>query len=205
MIVRIEGCAVYVDKSGKRREIEGYGSLSDDRELKRLNVEGSATFDELSCDKVKISGECSGDTLIGEKITIEGDVEVGSIKAVKSLEIDGDFRIDSIESDEIVINSQSGTIGEIKCNNLKIFCEGGNFEGEISFGNFRIKSSPSKISSRVRVKKIEAADVELENCRILLIKCKNAVVGSDCLIDKLIVSGKFELDNTSKVGEVIRE
>ena len=222
--MRIEGEAAYIDKSGKRHRIDGCGKLSDSDYLQSLSVDGTLSFGKISCNKFKLSGDCSGESLTAEEITIDGDaridvvkavkfrfsgdcsgnlltaekikidgdVRLDVIKAVKVVEISGDMRIDSVESNKVAIESRSGRIDEIKCSELKIFDNYSDFEGEISFGNIRIKN-------------IAAEKVELKNCKVSLIKCKDAIIGENCAIEKLIVSGKFELDENSKVNEVIKQ
>ena len=235
--MRIEGEAAYIDKSGKRHRIDGCGKLSDSDYLQSLSVDGTLSFGKISCNKFKLSGDCSGESLTAEeitidgdaridvvkavkfrfsgdcsgnlltaeKITIDGDVRLDVIKAVKVVEISGDMRIDSVESNKVAIESRSGRIDEIKCSELKIFDNYSDFEGEISFGNIRIKTSRQKIFSQVQIKNIAAEKVELKNCKVSLIKCKDAIIGENCAIEKLIVSGKFELDENSKVNEVIKQ
>lgn len=236
--MKIDGDIAYTDKFGKRHTIEGYGTLPDETELKSLKVDGSISFDKISCGNFKVNGDCFGSSLTAEKISVDGDIEVNDIKAVEdlkiygdcaadlltankifidgdvkadgikvaeSLNIEGEPQINSIESDKVVINTRFGTVEEIKCRDLKIFYSGVNFEGEISIGKFRIKSSPKQNFSQVLIKKIDAINVELENCKVSQVECKNAIINANCSIDKLIVSGNLEIDNNSKINSIVRE
>jgi|GEM_PF-2566937 len=206
--MKIEGEALYVSKAGKRHRIEGYGSLPDSVELEKLDVDGSVSFGKIFCDKFKVDGECSGDSLTAEKVVAEGECRIDFIKAVKSLEIEGSMKIDSVESADVVIESRSGTIGEINCTDLRIFDSNDNFDAEFSFGDFSMKFSQQKSFkknfSQVRIKKITAENVELENCKVSLIECINANIGSNCDIEKLIVSGKCKIASDSEVVEVVK-
>lgn len=234
--MKFDGDATYITKSGKKYTIDGEGNLPDEIELKKLDVDGDVSFDEISCDEIKITGECRGNALTAEKVFIDGDIKVDVIKVDKTFEADGDcfsksltaekifidgdskvdvikaagtfeingsLRSDSIESDEVIIESRSGTVGKIKCTDLKISKGDEDFEGEIYFGNVKIKTSSKKISSRIQIKDIEAETVNLQNCEVGIIKCKNAFIGSNCVIEKLIVASEYEIYADAKVSEII--
>ena len=237
--MKIDGDATYIDKFGKRHLMEGEATLPDETELKILNVDGDIKFDRISCDKIKICGDCSGGSITAEKIFVDGDVKVDAtiqvvdslkvngdcsaesltankifidgdvkadtIKGAESLDIVGDPQVGLIESKDVVINTRSGMIEEINCDNLKIFDNSVNFEGEISFGKFRLKSYPKENFSHIRVKKILAEKVELANCKVSLIQCRDAIIGENCSIEKLIVSGNLELNDKSKVDDIVRQ
>lgn len=236
--MKIDGDAVYVTELGKRHTIDGDGSLPDDTPLKKLNVDGDVSFGKISCDNIKVEGDCFGDSLTAgkifvdgdfkvdvvntkslkvngdcfcdsiaaENVDVDGDFEAESVKVVESFEISGDVKIDSVESDEIILNTRSGRVGKIQCKDLKIFDNSVDFVGEISIGSIRIKSdSAQKKFSQIRVKNIESKNIEIENCKCEIIKCTNAVIGENCTIEKLFISGKLELNENSRVSEIIRD
>ena len=43
----------------------------------------------------------------------------------------------------------------------------------------------------------------LQNCEVGIIKCKDAFIGSNCIIEKLIVAGECEIYADSKVSEMV--
>lgn len=185
--MKIKGKATYVDTAGVRHEIKGIGSLSDDTTLQSLNVLGKLTFDKIFCDKVDVSGKCVG----------------GSVQA-KSFSLEGKPEIDSIAADEIIVESQAGSIGEIECKRLKIFnhmSAGGKAFFEKLFGGH---DTEFDFDSRVRIKNIETDTVELKNCEVGVIKCRDAFIGTNCAIEKLFVSGECQVAADSTVGETIR-
>ena len=187
--MKIFGEAVYVDSTGIRHEIEGIGNISDDIFLQNLKVEGTLSFENFSCDTVKISGECDGNSVTAQKFFAEGSVEVDSVNVAEIFKLEGLPNISKLTAAEVLIESQSGSIGEIKCRQIKIFHD----------------DSYSKIRrSRVRIKNIEADTVNLENCMVDVISCRNAVIGTNCAIEKLFVAGKCEVDADSTVGETVR-
>lgn len=170
----------------------------------KVFIDGDIKVDIIKVDKTfETSGDCFAELLTAEKIFIDGDIKVDVIKAVKTFKIDGSLRSDSIESDEIIIESRSGTVDKIKCTGLKVSKGDEDFEGEISFGNLKIKTSSKKVSSRIQIKDVDAETVNLQNCEVGIIKCKDAFIGSNCIIEKLIVAGAYEIDADSKVSEII--
>lgn len=200
--MKIEGEAIYVDSTGKRHSVEGVGSLPDDILFESLNVSGSCSFANISCDKVKIEGECAGKSIKAKKISASGSVEIDSIKIEGDLEVSGSVESAFISAKEILLESRGSSIGEIKCDTIKIF-ENKSINSSILskiFGH----SSLTNINSRVRIKKIDAITVDLQNCSVGEITCRDAFIGENCAIEKLIVADKCDVATSSTVGEIIR-
>lgn len=201
--MRIAGEAVYVDAKGKRHSIEGLGSLPDNNELQSLNAAGEFSFDKISCDEVKISGSCEGKSLNAKKISVEGSFEVDVVTVEKIFNLSGSIDVETLTAEEIIMESRGGSADTIKCDRLKIF------HGEIHETGSSILSKifGNKISrqsnSRVRIKNIDAKTVELENCEVDVIKCRDAIIGTNCIIKKLFVAGKCTIADNSTVGETI--
>ena len=199
--MKIEGIASYTDSAGKRHSVEGIGSLPD-AALQDLNVSGSLSFDKLSCDDVEVEGSIGGKLLTAKKISVEGSFDVG-VTDVETFNLSGSIDAEKLTAKEILIESRGGNIGAIKCDKLKIF------HGEIHEVGASILSKifGGKVSrqsnSRVRIKNIEADTVELENCAVDVIKCRDAFIGTNCAIEKLFVAGKCTVADDSTVGETI--
>ena len=182
--MKIAGEAVYVDAAGKKHSIEGIGSLPDNNELQSLNAAGDFSFDKISCEDMKISGSCEGKSLNAKNISVEGTIEVAAVNVEERFK-------------------RGGLIGSIKCDSLKIF------HGEIhEFGSSILSrifgGKATHNNSRVRIENIDAGTVHLENCAVVEVKCKDAFIGANCVIDKLTVSGECKVAGDSKVGETIR-
>ncbi|MBQ3452345.1 MAG: hypothetical protein IJL14_07780 [Selenomonadaceae bacterium] len=200
--MRIEGIASYVDVAGKHHSIEGMGTLPN-TPLQSVSVSGSFSFEELSCDTLKVEGECNGKSIVAKKISAEGSFDVDSVE-VETFKLSGSIDAEKIVAKEILIESRGGSIGAIKCDKVKIF------HGEIHEVGSSIMSKifGGKISHRnnphVHIKTIEAETVHLENCAVEVIKCKDAFIGSNCAIEKLFVAGECKVAPDSTVGETIR-
>ncbi len=186
--MQILGEGVYIDANGRRHSVDGIGNFPDDMLLQSLSVEGTFSFKNFSSDTIKISGECSGQLLTAKKIFVEGTFDVDAAQ-VDTFKLSGSIDAEKLTAKEIVIESQSGTVGTIKCDKLKIFHDGNFFR---------------KQRSRVRIKSIDADTVELENCAVAVIKCRDAVIGTNCAIEKLFVAGKCTVADDSTVGETIQ-
>ncbi|MBR6888355.1 MAG: hypothetical protein IKN16_07920 [Selenomonadaceae bacterium] len=199
--MKIEGIASYVDKSGKHHSIEGIGSLPDNVALESLEVAGEFSFDKISCDRVKTSGEIDGKSLSGKNFSGEGTVAVDAVE-FETFKLSGSADIDKLVAEEIIMESRGGSIGKIKCRNVKIF------HGEIHNVGSSIMSKifggKSEQSSRVQIKSIEADKIHVENCAVDVIRCKDAFIGKNCVIEKLFVAGECKIDSNSTVGETIR-
>lgn len=201
--MKIEGEAVYIDAAGKRHSIEGVGNVPDNIALQKLKVSGSFKFDAVSCDEVKISGECNGKSLNAKNISVEGTAYIDTVEA-DSFQLSGSAKICNLVAEEIIIESRKGTIDSIKCGKLKIFHDEINEVGSSIMARiFGVKVS-NHSDSLVHIKTIDAETVHLENCAVEVIRCKNALIGSNCAIDKLFVAGECKVADDSTVGETIR-
>ena len=201
--MKIEGIANYVDDNGKRHSIEGIGSLPDGNKLQSLNSSGSLSFGNLECNELKIEGECQGKVVNSQNISVSGTFDVHTVKAEKSLKIEGSIDSENVFAEEIIMESRGGSIIEVKCTKIKIFHgEIHDIGSSILSGIFGRKFQHQS-NSRVRIGKIDADEVDLQNCEVDEIKCKDAMVGSNCAIKKLIVSGKYKVSESSTVNEVI--
>ena len=201
--MEILGEGSYIDTAGRRHNVEGIGSIPDDTPLKSLTVEGTLSFKNVSCDEVKVEGECSGNSLKAKRISIEGSIKVNSINVEDNLQIEGLPKITDIEAKDILIESRDGLISSLKCNKLKIFHKEINeVSASILSRIFGAKSSHHS-NSRVRIEHIDAKTVHLENCSVDVIRCENAFIGSNCVIDKLFISGECKVADGSTVGETI--
>ncbi|MBQ7629122.1 MAG: hypothetical protein IJS81_02765 [Selenomonadaceae bacterium] len=216
---RIIGVGELSDE-GKLQELTASGNISFDKILcnevrlsgkcqggsinaQDLKISGGLSFDNISCEEADISGKCEGKSFSAENFSMSGKIEIDSLTIGKTLKLSGRPKIDSATADEIFIGASGGFIGEIKCRNLKIIKGTASFAGEIFgekfFENFLFNES----HSRIRVKKIEAEKITLENCAADVIKCKDIFIGSNCAIEKLFVAGDCKVSADSTVGETI--
>lgn len=157
---------------------------------------------------MKIKGEMSYTDEHGKIHKLEGKIILPDDTIFQKLRVDGKAKIEEIEADEFILDSRSSTIGEIKCRKLKIFSNSNDNDeaAEVIMSKiFGAKVSVSNENLCVRIKKIDAEKVNIKNCEIEKIKCKDAVIGENCTIDKLIVSGEYEIAADSKVGEIVKE
>ena len=201
--MRVEGEGFCIDSNGKRHSVAGIGSLPDSDSLQKLSISGAVSFDNISCDEAKIEGDGRGKSINAKNISVSGSFEVDSVKVEKKFKVSGSVQLENLSAEEIVMESRGGSIGSVKCGKIKIYhSDGFNSEGIFSkiFGG---KSSHA-ISSRVKIKNIDAEKVELKNCEVGEIKCKDAIIDSNCVIEKLIVTGECEIAADSKVGETVR-
>lgn len=184
--MKIKGEGAYVDSVGVRHEVKGTGSLPDNTELKSLRASGMFSFGKFSCDKVSISGKCEGGSVIAKSFSVTGKVEV-----------------DSVEADDIIIESRSGAIDKLKGSKVKIFNRGHEVANALFAKLLGGHDAVQEKNSRICIKTIEADNVELENCEVDVIRCKDAFIGSNCAIEKLFVAGECKVSANSKVGETI--
>jgi cytoskeletal protein CcmA (bactofilin family) len=201
--VKIKGAGSYIDSTGIFHEVKGKGIVSDDVLLQSLKVEGELEFDKISCDQISVEGKAKGGSLTAKTVSVEGKIKVSSLKVERTFELEGKGKIDNIEAAEIFIESQSSSIGKIKCKRLKIFNDcgisiGGVIRLKINDG---VKANDS--DSRIQIKSIEADKVELANCEVDIIRCNDAFIGLNCVIEKLFVAGECNVADNSTVGETI--
>lgn len=218
--MNIRGSGTYTDVSGKSHKIIGIGELPDSEGLQELKVSGNLSFKKISCDEINVSGKCNGSSIVSDYLKTSGElsvddiscneivisgkctgnsvnaknfsgsgkVEVGALTIEQVMNFSGKPQINSLSADEIIIASRDGSIGKVTCRHIKIF------DNE----HFGISHS------RVRIEKIDAETVELENCEVDVIRCKDAFIGKNCAVKKLSVSGECTVADDSTVGETIR-
>ena len=219
--MKIKGSGSYTDANGRNHRVLGMGELSDGEHLRSLKVSGNVSFDKISCDDLNVSGKgdggsisagelktsgelsfddiscdeavtsgkCAGKSITAKNFSASGKVEVDSLTIAQTLKLSGKPQIDFVTADEIFIGSRDGSIGAVKCRRLKIFHDENFFDRQ---------------RSRVRIKSIDAETVELENCTVDVIKCRDAVIGKNCAVEKLFVAGECKVSADSTVGETIR-
>lgn len=202
--MKIEGEASYIDVKGKRHSIEGMGDLPNNIKLKFLKVEGTIDFEDIICEKISIEGECNGDKISCQNFSAEGEVEIDEIKVEKTFKVDGIITAKIIRADKIVIQSRADSIDEIFCNDVKIFEDTEKIGSNYIFSKiFGLKTSPRNNKSRIKIKNLRAEKVSLQNCEVEKIECKNAVIDSNCAVEKLIVEGNYKIAESSKVSEIV--
>lgn len=204
--MKIKGEATYIDENGKIHKIEGKITLPEETTFQKLKIDGKVTFENLSCDKLDVDGKCDGGIISAKNISIDGKIKADTVKVEQLFEVDGKAKISEVESDEFILDSRSSSIGEIKCKKLKIFSRGNDKVAQIFIGKiFDSEFEYSQDDSCVMIGKISAVKVDLANCEVGEIRCNNAVIRSNCTIDKLIVSGEYEIAENSKVIEIVKE
>ena len=204
--MKIKGEVSYTDENGELHKIEGKIVLPEDTTFQKLKINGKVDFENLSCEKFSLDGKCEGGIFSAKNISIDGKIKADTVKVEQLFEVDGKVKISEIEADEFILDSRSSSIGEIKCNKLKIFNRGNNAMAQAFIGKiFGSEVSYTQDDSCVMIKKINAVKVDIANCEVGEIKCQNAKIGSNCVIDRLIVSGEYEIAEDSKVGEIIKE
>ena len=201
--MKIKGSGTYKDTNGKSHSVIGVGELADAEKLRKLEVAGSLSFEKIYCDKISVAGKCEGDFVSAQVLKISGSCEIDSVTIEQRLEVAGKAEIDSVTADEVLIASRSGFLGDVKCRKIKIYDDSAKFDDEVFKKNFIGRFTALQSWSRVRVKNIEAEVVALENCEVDIIRCKDAFIGANCVIDKLLVSGKCKVADDSTVGEMI--
>ena len=184
--MKIKGEGMYIDSTDVRHEVKGIGSLPDDITLKSLKASGTFSFGKISCDKINVSGKCEGGSIVARNFSVAGKVE-----------------LDSVEADDIVIESRAGSIDKLKSLKVKIFNRGYEVANALFAKFFGGHDTVQEKNSRLYIKCIESDNVELENCEVDVIRCKNAFIGSNCTVEKLFIAGEYKVDANSKVGETI--
>lgn len=200
--MKIEGEGFCIDSSGKRHSVAGIGTLPDFDSMQSLKVSGSLNFDKISCDEIKIEGDCRGKSIIAKNISVSGIFNADSVKVENAFKVSGSVEIENLDAEEISMESRGGSIGKVDCKKIKIF-HSDDFNGGVFSKIFGSRNSSAKNSSRVKIKKIDSETVELKNCEVEEIKCKDAFIDSNCAIKKLIVEGDCKIADDSSVGEKI--
>ena len=204
--MKIEGEASYTDIKGKRHKIEGFGDLPDDMELKSIKIEGSIKFTNMTCEEIKIEGECKGQSINAQNFSGQGTVDINNIQITNTFNVEGTVESNSISARKIAIRSRKGSIGTITCDEVKISEDSADLGNSHIFSKmFGVKNVKSKSKSKVNIKSIKSAGVDLSNCEIDLIQCKNAVINSNCLIKSLYVEGNYKIADDSQVSEILNK
>lgn len=119
--MKIFGECRFTDAKGRQRKIMGVGTLSDETPLKIFDMEGSLSFKNFSCDTIKISGECFGESLKAKNFSIDGTLKVNAVSVSQAFKLYGSLNVDNLTAEKIFIRSRSGSVDKIKCQQIKIF------------------------------------------------------------------------------------
>ena len=194
--MRVEGNGIYVDSSGKSRSINGVEDIAENDTIENLKVFGSLTFNKIFVNEMKIEGEVIGESVNAKNITVHGDFNIGSTNVEKIFKVVGAVKINTLNAEQIFIESRNGSIDEVKCNTIKIFHQDYTGDDNILFG---ILGGKSRKNTRVKIRKIVAENVELKNCEAEEVVCKKAFIDSNCDIKKLIAD-EYEVSADSRVS-----
>ena len=167
-----------------------------------LKISGELSVEEITCDEVNISGKCEGKVLSAKNFLGSGKINLDSLSVEEALKFSGKPRIDSVTAGEFLIAARDGSIDSVKCRKIKIFDDSERFGAEVFGKMFAVRSSFSKSRLHVQIKNIEADTVDLENCEVDVIRCKDAFIGSNCAIEKLFIAGECEVAADSKVKDI---
>lgn len=201
--MKIRGSGLYTDANGKRHRVAGISEWSEAEKFRELKVSGNLSFEKISCEEIELSGKCEGAFVTAKNFSASGKVEVDSMSIEQLLKLSGKPKINAVEADEIIIAARNGFIDEIKCRVLRIFENSEKIGLEVFEEIFGKHFPRSEYNLRVKIKKIDAETVELENCTVDVIRCKDAFIGSNCSINKLFFAGECKIADDSTVGETI--
>ena len=200
--MNIKGIVNYVDENNKKHETAGICTLKDDIKLKSIDVKGMLSFDKIICDKINIEGDCTGNEISGKKIFISGKFNVDNVSMEQNIKIVGVAHSNLLKAEKVIIESRAGTIKQINCDKIKIFDNNDNIDISIIKNIFNIRHV--KNNARIHINDIDANNVEIQNCEIKSIKCKNAIIGTNCLIEELFVEDSYKIANDSTVNKIVR-
>ena len=194
--MKISGEGTYVDAAGMFHKFIGECIIPDDIILQSLKVSGKLKFDSIICDKINVNGKVDGDSLTAKNFSVDGKVKIDSLKVSETFSLDGKPKIGNVTADEIIIDSRDGSIDNVKCRRLQI---AGGCNIKIG-GVLQLKFNDS--DSRIKIKTINTETAALENCEVDIIRCKDAVIGTNCAIEKLFVAGEYKISADSTIGEI---
>ncbi len=205
---------------GKYRNvsISGAGSVNGDIECEEMSVSGAARIKgNINCKELTIAGatRVEGD-LFGENISIAGAVKVngtlkgnklsmsGVIKNVLNCECDefkssGGFSIkEYINADKVNIEIQG------KCRVDEIVGEDIKVSYREKTGIERFINSLFTERATLCVDTIEGDNIHLEHTIAKVVRGNNITIGEKCNIQVIEYSGELNVNENSKVSEIIK-
>jgi len=168
-----------------KMRIEGKAAYVDKGGKNFIKGRGSLPEDIL-LKSLEVSGKIFFEKISCDDLKIKGDGKGATIVG-KNISVHGSLKAEKISAEKVVVQSQRSTIEEVHCDSLKIF-----------------ESDSTQKKSQVKVKKIVAKKVELENCEVEEIFCTDAFIGTNCKIGKLTVENDCEVAADSKIANIIR-
>jgi len=198
--------------------ISGAGSINGDIECEKMSVSGAARIKgNVKCENLEISGATGVDgNLLCENISIAGAVSVkGTLKGNK-ISISGMVRkVQNCECDEFRASGGFSIKEYINADKVNIEIQGKCRADEVVGEEIRVSFSEktgfegflnSLFSERatLSVDSIEGDNIYLESTIAKVVRGKNITIGERCHIQVIEYSGELNVNENSKVSEIIK-
>ena len=163
-----------------------------------INISGLAKFESIDCNYINVSGKVAlNKSLDFNKVSIEGWLTVLENCQGQEFMVDGKVNIKGLLSaDAIDVNLRGKSyIKEIGGEDIVIKNDGG-----ITVKVFGVSKT---ISSYMECELIEGDRINIENTRCMVVRGENITIGEGCTINKIECSGKLNINEKSKVEDII--
>lgn len=226
--------ALEVDGSGKLLgnveaktvEVDGVSKFEKNLKALKANIDGAskilgdAAIEEMDVDgALKISGNLKalkGD--IDGAVKVENNAFINNLQVDGALKVMGDLQGDGIEVDGLIVVD-----GLLNYENILLNLEGPCSIKEIGGSNIKIKHDGSSSISKVILgfvkglftlnlgdfngvtsEVIEGDTIEIENCKVGIIRGKHIMVGEGCEIEKIEYRDSIDISPSSRVKEIVK-
>ncbi|MDO4535764.1 MAG: hypothetical protein Q4B63_08160 [Clostridium perfringens] len=163
-----------------------------------INISGLAKFTSIYCNYINVNGKIALDKGLNfNKINMEGWLTVLKNCQGQEFIVDGKVNIKGLLSADIIDISLRGKsyIKEIGGEGILIKNGGGV--------TIKIFNLAKTISPYMECELIEGDRVDIENTRCKIIRGENITIREGCIIDKIECSGKLNINEKSKVLDII--
>lgn len=200
-------------------KISGVYSIGGDLKCNKFEVSGVLKNSKnINCDEFTVSGVLkSSESLQARNINVSGVATIE--KNIKSQNISGEGCIKvkgDIESEKIDIEGSIRCDNLINCEDFYLYTVGESKIGEIGATNIEIYGEensknifkvfvPKKFkNNKAYIKIIEGDDIKLSDCDVDIVRGKNIVIEENCKINKIEYSESIDINELSKVDNIVK-
>lgn len=195
--ISLEGIGKINGGNYKDIKISGVGTILNDITCEKADLEGVCKVNgNISCNDIFIEGTFNSNSSIeaNDKIIVNGYINCG----------------ENIQGREVSINGKLKVNGLLSGDEIKILFIGKNkvkeIGGEVITALQEKKSfiNGTIISNKLISDSIEGDIIVLQNTECDLVRGKNITIKSGCKIKKIEYTGEINIDEKSKVEDVIK-
>lgn len=175
-----------------------FKSKEDVKSSEEINISGVGKFKSIDCNYINVSG----------KIALDKDLNFNRVNMEGWLTV-----LENCQGQEFIVDGKVNIKGLLSADIINISLRGKSYVKEMGGEEILIKNDSGitvkifglskTISSCMECDLIEGDKINIENTRCKIIRGEDITIGEGCIIDKIECSGKLNINEKSKVLDIV--